>query len=204
MKFETPAAVVFTLAFLVPGFVWSAVLAMLIPRRPRQAEIHFIEFFTLSCINNAAWLWLFVYFFITNYVSREPLKFSLWILVALFVSPAVLALVSGALAQRDWPGRFLRSLGFRTVHHLRSAWDWHFSRQQRLWVVVTLRDNSVIYGYFGYKSFAGDEPKDLYLEGVYEQTQSGLVEVENTYGAFITENQISAVEFYKVEGEEYG
>ena len=101
MKVESFGAVVFTLAFLVPGFVWSAVLAMLIPRRPRQAEIHFIEFFTLSCINNAIWLWLFIYFFITGYFSRKPLTASLWVLAALFVSPAILSLITGALAQKD-------------------------------------------------------------------------------------------------------
>jgi len=119
MKLESLAAVVFTLAFLVPGFVWSAVLAMLIPRRPRQAEIHFIEFFTLSCINSAIWLWLFIYFFITNYFSRAPLAASLWVLAALFVSPAILALITGALAQRDLPGRFLRLWVLRPF----TTWD---------------------------------------------------------------------------------
>jgi hypothetical protein len=70
--------------------------------------------------------------------------------------------------------------------------------------VVTLRDNSVISGYFGYNSFAGDEPRDLYLESVYHQTDDGWTEVENNQGALIFESQISVVEFYRVEGEEYG
>ena len=33
--------------------------------------------------------------------------------------------------------------------------------QASLRAVVSLRDNSVVYGYFGYNSFPGDEPKDL-------------------------------------------
>ena len=69
---------------------------------------------------------------------------------------------------------------------------------------MTLKDNSVICGYYGFNSFAGDERRDLFLESVYEQTEKGWEEVGSTEGVFIAENQISAIEFFKVEGEEYG
>lgn len=140
MQFDSLNAVAFTLAFLVPGFVWSAVLSMLVPRRAKQAEVRFLELFTLSCLNNALWLAVFVFFASSGYFSQKPGVVAVWIFIALFVSPVVLGLISGAAAQKEFSSRFLRSLGFRTVHYVRSAWDWHFSRQQPLWIVVTLKD----------------------------------------------------------------
>jgi hypothetical protein len=44
--------------FSPAGFVWSAVYAMLIPRKLDTEQIRFMEFFTLSSINNAFWSWL--------------------------------------------------------------------------------------------------------------------------------------------------
>lgn len=56
ITFDTVDAALITGAFLVPGFIWSAVLSMLVPRRVRAIELRFIEFLTLSCINHALWL----------------------------------------------------------------------------------------------------------------------------------------------------
>jgi len=49
--------VFFTVGFLVPGFVWSAVLSLLVPSRRAATEIRFLEFLTLSCLNHGLWSW---------------------------------------------------------------------------------------------------------------------------------------------------
>ena len=60
MTFDSFEAVVFTAGFLVPGFVWSAVLSMLVPRRTGGTEVRFLEVLTLSCVNNGLWSWVFI------------------------------------------------------------------------------------------------------------------------------------------------
>lgn len=53
MRLENLEAVILIFAFLMPGFVWSGIYAMLIPRRSESDQVRFMEFFTLSCFNNA-------------------------------------------------------------------------------------------------------------------------------------------------------
>jgi hypothetical protein len=201
LQIDSLKTVAFTAAFLMPGFIWSALLSMLLARRSRQADTRFLEFFTLSCINNALWFWLFVYFFIVNFPARRPLLFSLSLFLALFVSPLVLGALSGHFAQRDYLARFLRRFGFRTIHYIPTAWDWHFGRLEMLWVRLTLKNGSAIYGYFGDQSFASSNPdeRDIYLEKVFVPTNEGFKCVEDSHGCLLSADQITAIEFYKTQ-----
>lgn len=196
MQFSTATAVVLTAAFLIPGFVWSAVLSMFLPRRAKQAENRFLEFFTLSCINNSLWFAVFLYFALLDYFAQKPFWASVMVFVALFVSPILLGLVCAWLAQTDRLAPLLRRLGFRTVNYIKSAWDWHFSRQIPLWAVVTMKDGSVVYGYFGPNSFAGDDPKDIYLEKIYKHEDNGFGTTGDNFGGLIMADQIAAIEFF--------
>jgi hypothetical protein len=204
MQISNATAIILTAAFLMPGFVWSAVLSMFLPRRAKQAENRFLEFFTLSCINNSLWFALFLYFALLGYFARKPLLASLWVFVALFVSPLLLGLLCARLAQTAWLAPLLRRLGFRTVNYIKSAWDWHFSRQIPLWAVATMKDGSVIYGYFGPNSFAGDDPKDIYLEKTYKPEDNGFGTTEGNYGGLIMAEQIAAIEFFNDAGGKRG
>jgi hypothetical protein len=38
MEFSSGTAVLFTAAFLMPGFVWSAVLSMFLPRKAKHGD----------------------------------------------------------------------------------------------------------------------------------------------------------------------
>ena len=204
MEFNSGTAVLFTAAFLMPGFVWSAVLSMFLPRKAKQSDNRFLEFFTLSCINNSIWFALFLYFALRDYFTRYPLAASFWVFVALFVSPMLLGVFSAKMAQTDLLARLLRRLGFRTVRYIKSAWDWRFSRRQALWAVVTLKDGSVVYGYYGSHSFAGDDPRDIYLEKIYKPEENRFGSSKDNYGALIMADQISVVEFFRNAGEMNG
>src|ERR1039458_9256870 len=117
MEFNSGTAVLFTAAFRMPGFVGSAVLSMFLPRKAKQADNRFLEFFTLSCINNSIWFALFLYFALRDYFTRNPFAASVWVFVALFVSPVLLGVFSAKMAQTDLLARLLRRLGFRTIRY---------------------------------------------------------------------------------------
>ena len=201
MQLQSFGAVVFTLLFMIPGFVWSATLSMLVPRRPRQYELRFLEFFTLSCINNAFHIWYFYYFWVSGYYLKYPFQTSLWLLLALLLSPFVLGLATGYLAQREAITLFLRRFGFRTIHYAPTAWDWFFAKSTPQWVRVTLKDGQSVLGRFGEKSFAGSDPsnRDLYLEETFAYQQHGgkIEPVERTNGVLIMSDEIAIIEFYK-------
>jgi hypothetical protein len=175
MTFETFDAVLYTVTFLVPGFIWSAVLSMLIPRRSQAIEVRLLEFLTLSCINHGLWIWLLLPIFKGDFMDSHPFWAGAVLIFPLVASPVLLGLGTAHLHQKDWIRRFLGRFGFRTVHPIPTAWDYHFSRGRPYWVIVLLRDGSRVYGRFGPESFAGDDPdeRDLYLEAVFRLTPTG-------------------------------
>ena len=204
MTISSFEAVFFTVGFLVPGFVWSAVLSMLLPRRGIGTEIRFLEFLTLSCLNHGLWSWAWFLIFQAELMETHPYWTALLLAVIIFVSPVVLGLASAGLQQKEWAGRFLRRLGFRTIHPIPTAWDWQFSRANPYWVLVTLKNGSRVYGFYGEKSFAGDDPghRDLYLEATYRLLPNGeWAPVEDTGGILVMSDQIALIEFRKIAEE---
>lgn len=122
----------------------------------------------------------------------------------IFISPVILGLLVASLQQREAVGRFLRRLGFRTIHPLPTAWDWQFSRAKPYWALVILKNGSRVYGFYGEQSFAGDDPehRDLYLEGAYRLLPNGdWAPVEDTGGVLIMADQIASIEFRKLAEE---
>ncbi len=202
MTFTTFDAVLLTAAFLVPGFVWSAVLSMLVPRRASTRELRVLEFLTLSCLNNGFWSWLVFLLIYLGMAEWGPYWTALIAFGIIFVSPILLGVISGRLYQTQGIGRLLRRLGFRTIDPVPTAWDWHFSQAKPYWATVTLKNGSRVLGLFGTRSFAGDEPqgRDLFLEATYRLLPNGeWAPVEDTAGALIMPDQIAVIEFRTVE-----
>jgi hypothetical protein len=55
MKLDSGQAILGAFLFLLPGFVWSAVYAALIPRKTDSEQIRFMEFFALSPQRTCTW-----------------------------------------------------------------------------------------------------------------------------------------------------
>lgn len=82
-----------------------------------------------------------------------------------------------------------------------TAWDAYFSQHKPAWLLVTLKDGTYVYGFFGKKSFASDDPdcRDLFLETAYEQLPDGQwAPLRDTAGVLIMGDEISRIEFRKV------
>ena len=188
----------------MPGFVWSSVLSMLLPRRSVGKEVLALQLLTLSCINHGLWSWALVWIVRSEFLDHYPYLGGLFLAVIIFVSPVTLGLATAKLQQTGAVGGFLRRLGFRTVDSIPTAWDWYFSRQEPCWALVTLRSGFQVYGLLGAASFAGDDPghRDLYLEASYRILPTGdWAPVEDTAGVLIMPDQIATIEFRKLNGD---
>jgi hypothetical protein len=123
----------------------------------------------------------------------------------MFVSPMGLGFLSARAQQKEWVSLFLRRLGVRTVDAIPTAWDWYFRQKKPSWMLVTLKNDSRVYGlYGGPGSFAGDDPqhRDLFLEATYRPlANSEWAPVEDTGGILIMNDQIATIEFRKLNGE---
>ena len=204
MVLQSFEVVFFTAGFLVPGFVWSAVLSMLMPAGTRSKDSRFVEFLTLSCINHGLWSWALFPVFKTGFLERQPWWSGAILFGVVFVSPVLLGVLTGWLQQNEAVGKFLGWLGLRSVHPIPSAWDWHFGRLKPYWVVVTMKDGSRVRGLFHSRSFAGSDPerRDLYLEAQYRLLETGeWGPVEDTGGVLVMGGEIAAIEFREFGGE---
>lgn len=207
MSLDTLDAVMYAIAFLVPGFIISAVISMLVPRRIKATELRMVEFLTLSCINHACWIWLIWPVFRGNALNEHPWLVGLVLFLVVFISPVALGLSAGGLAAQDRIKFLLGRLGFRTIHPIPTAWDYYFSRSAPCWATVTLKDGSRIYGLFHHESFAGDDPeeRDLYLQTVFKPTEQGdLAPVEDSLGILIKAERIAAIEFKRLMENPHG
>jgi hypothetical protein len=97
----------YTLAFIVPGFIWSGVIGGFVPCRADQKEFVLLRFLTFSCVNYAFWPWL-IYLIIKRNLAETHLSVAafLWFMIV-FISPSVLGIISGVLSQREFVRRVL-------------------------------------------------------------------------------------------------
>jgi hypothetical protein len=201
MKFESAQAVVWAFAFLLPGFVWSAVYAALIPRKLDTEQIRFMEFFTLSSINNAFWSWLIYLSYVKKLYVNHQFYEALVVFLIVFISPAIAATFTARFKQDGWSARFIEWLGFRSTLHITTAWDFKLSKTGPVWVNVQLKSGDRIYGLFGSSSFAGDATPaaDLYLERTlkFAEDSQSFQDSQNE-GIWIASDRIATIEFVEV------
>lgn len=116
----------------------------------------------------------------------------------LFVSPIVLGLMARWLARNERVQCVLSAFGFILQRFIPTSWDFKFEKEAPCWIIVRLRDGSSVCGFFGNRSFAGDDPeeRDLYIEAVFVPRDGGHWQpVADTGGILIKANEISTIEF---------
>jgi hypothetical protein len=72
MTFTSFDAVFFTVAFLVPGFIWESALNLFLRRRDDRADRAWVRFLTLSAFNYGLWSWLIYLLFVRAGVLAQP------------------------------------------------------------------------------------------------------------------------------------
>jgi len=181
--FSTFNAVIYTVCFLVPGFLIDLTVSGFSYKKSEQVPLLLLRFLTYSCLNYS--LWIFPYLLSRDRIVLEnPAFLAVICLVIIFISPVFLGLTVG-LGLKTFLGQ-----GFP------SAWDYRFSRiNEPLWVLVTLKDGSQVAGRFGKNSFASSE-RDLYLESVYQLSEDNPWQpVTGTAGVLIKAEEIRYIEF---------
>jgi hypothetical protein len=202
MEIDTFNAVLFAAVFAVPGFLASAAFSAAVPRAKATTESRRLEFLSLSCLNNAIWLWLLVLIFQGGLLRSSPVWAGLLLMLPVLVSPLLIGVLLGRLCTKPRTRTLLAQVGFRTQRLIPTAWDYHFSRERACFVIVKLRDGSFVYGYYGCDSFAGDDPDchDIFLERQYRRDKGKWTPIDRSDGILIAYDQIAAIEFRSTDG----
>ena len=189
------------LALFVPGFVSIKVYRMLIPSQWRDWSSNVFEAIGFGVLNFAVWAWLLVMMHTGNfYAERRALYVLLWIAI-IFVAPAI------------WPIVFLKLALWKPIARLIVSpiprpWDYVFGLKEPFWVIVNLKDDAIVGGKFGDRSFASAFPSEeqIYIEEVWELDENGafVKPVERSRGIIILGRDMSSVEFFDQEVEDGG
>jgi len=111
----------------------------------------------------------------------------------------------GLVSEKELVRKVLQKVGFSPAHIIPTGWDYRFSKTMGVyWVIVMLKDGTIIPGKFGSKSFASSDAsdRDLYIEEVYSISDTNEWDiVPGTDGVLIRGDQIKCIEFLK-ESEE--
>ena len=190
--FESQGALALFLIFFIPGFITLKVYDLLIPGEARDFSKSLFDAVAFSSLNFAALLWLIG---ILRSGSLNGWEWYAAMFLLLIGMPAL------------WPVVFLKirrhpKVASRIASPNARVWDDVFSKRTPYWVIVHLKDQRRIGGFYGGKSFTSHSPAppEIYLEEVWMVDQDlGFTgeKVTSTAGVLIAGTEILALEFFR-------
>lgn len=189
---------VYTLAFVIPGFIIYSVSCTISPQKNEQAPNSILKFLLYSCINYALWGgWIFAMLASSYYKDHPYITAFIWS-IAILITPVIIGILLGLLNKHTVLKKFFEKFNINIVHPAPAAWDYIFGNVNgHVYVIVILKDGSEIYGYFSSNSFASTDSseRDLYLEKQFRNNNGVWEQVPNDMGVYVKADQIKHIEF---------
>ncbi|MDR1871671.1 MAG: DUF6338 family protein [Deltaproteobacteria bacterium] len=190
--------VLYTAIFLVPGFFIQNIIISLNPTRRLSDNISFLSFFMYSIINLAVWSWAYIW--LTNIYNNKIISdyhYLIYILLISLLGGLILAFAIGIIIQKRVIKSLAKIFKLHYIDPIDSAWDWLFSKDEQHVILITLKDNSEIYGWYGYNSFTSSNinERDMFVELTYKKDTNGYYYFDpNSYGIYISKDLIKHIE----------
>ncbi len=184
----------------MPGFIAGKVFELCFPRGEVTERVRVFEYVVLSCLNYAFCSLILIFVIETELWVTYPGWFACWTFCVLLIAPVVLGFGMAVATEKRWFQRLAHCIGVKAPHHLGTAWEWFFREHPttRWWVVARLRSGIIVYGFFGWESYMGNEPglRDLFLERECKLDDEGNFEViEGAGGIYLRYEDIEAIGF---------
>lgn len=200
MTIENLNVVFYTCIFLVPGYIIKSILSKVLPTQKQNEQRYFFSCLLYSIVTVA--IFSGFYQLVSRYKSDTELMY--WVLlVAISICGSVcVGFTLAFLHKKDVFNKILPKDELNTFSSIPTAWDYCFSKQEPQYVIVTLTDGSIIYGFYSENSFSSSESdeRDLFIEKIYKRNFCGkwILNKECT-GVFISKSAIKTIEFCKKE-----
>jgi hypothetical protein len=203
--FESLAAVGILVAFLVPGYLWRFTEGQFVYLdRKLEWEKFAFGLLTRSTIIYLPWSPFLYRGYSQAWYDSAPWRTLAFCVLVAIVLPVLYGALWGGIRQRGYDRKVFALLGWKTFEqsHAPTAWDAMFSERHESWIIITLKDNTRVQGWFGLRSHASSEEgqRDLFVSHVLTQRPDGQKEfVKNTGGVYISANEIKTIEFINDE-----
>jgi hypothetical protein len=200
--FETLQAVGLLIVFLVPGYLWRVTEGQLsyLDRKLEWEKFAF-GLLTRSTILYLPWSPVLYAGFKQQWFDFAPWNALFFCVLIAFVQPVLYGAVWGRIRQQGYDRRVFEKMGWETYEqsHAPTAWSNVLSGRPESWIIITLKDNTQVKGWFGAASHASsdDDRRDLYVSHVVRLNPATNQEevVSNTGGVYIAADEIKTVEF---------
>ncbi len=193
--------VFYTAVFVLPGFIMNSIIDATNPPKKYNEGIYFLKCIFLSIISCAIFSWLYAIV-----IECDKLATVLYWIILIAISTIGSSLLGFGIAiikQKHTIDWLLSKMKIKTIHTTPTAWDYYFSSQKSSFIIVTLTDDTKLYGWYSTNSFTSSdsEERDIYIEKGYRYSDdNGWVEDKHSDGFYIPKEQIKYIEF-KHQGE---
>lgn len=192
--FETVGMMDFVI-LIMPGFISIKVWNLIIPSKSRALKDSFIDALAYSFLNFALLFWLML---IIRRTDRTVIRVMLYG-VLIGVGPVLWPILWRGVA--TW--KFVQGI---IINPIPRAWDYFFGLRQNCFMLIHLKDGSLVGGLSLGKSFASSYPasEDIYIEQVWEISEQGkfIEKIPQSIGMLVTRDSIEYIEMYSLNKEE--
>lgn len=206
----TPENFEFFARYVLAGFILMTVRgAFLSGKRPKPTEVVLDSIF-LSLINQLLFLVLVSAAEWTSAKAGQmpsPSGARALFFAEVVVLPSLLGLLWGVALARSWGQATFRRLLAPNLRPEERAYDYAFLRQAGpSFVIVTFKDGTQVFGYFGRRSLAATDERrsDMYLERLYSVRDGGWIETETPRLALLMIDDVRSIEFIPEGGLNLG
>ena len=180
-------------SLLTPGVIVTYVRSKFLTGRSRTISEATMEYVVISA----------VYYSITiPLISCLPWFRDHRDILLVLVIPILFGCILGIFAQLDlmtkvldqWP---LSLLGVKVAHPIPTSWDYVFANlKSGVWILVTLKSEEKVYGFFGGQSFASSDlsRRDLYVEDIRKEDWMPVEDDGRARGIWLSEEEIRLIE----------
>jgi hypothetical protein len=180
-------------SLLAPGVIVTFVRSKFLTGRSRTIAEATMEYVVISVVYYAVAIPILnLVPWITDYRS----------VFLVLVIPALFGCLLGISAQLDllswvlarWP---LSLLKLKIAHPIPTSWDYVFANlKSSVWILVTLKSEERVYGYFGGQSFASSDlsRRDLYIEDIRREDWTPVEDDGRARGIWLSEEEIRLIE----------
>ena len=131
-----------------------------------------------------------------------------WVLLVLvsLTGSLIIGLITSVFKQNQIIDKILEKMKVNTIHTTPTAWDYIFSKQNCAFVIITLLDDTQLYGWYSNNSFTSSDSdeRDIFVElGCKYEYGKWTIDKESA-GFYVPKDQIKYIEFKKGDDTDVG
>lgn len=203
MFIEAIETVIYTIQFIIPGYIILQVIRMVAPTKQLSDSEMALQSICYSMLYLCIWWWFIK--LIPTYISSTSSLFWLIHLTTLVITGFITGLILGVARKNTWLRKILEKINVNIQHPFPTAWDYKFSDGEAYWLEVIFDDGTCVRGHYDYQSFASSEEiKDIFIEEVYLKNEktNEWDKLDRTRGVWVNPVKVKSIYFYSNEEDQ--